>query len=192
MHHGHIEDLRWRIGVQWSAITLTFVLVLFFLVGYLFEDETLIVWIKHFKIGFGVVDLIFCLDGTDKSLEFDEGTAFFFDEDDFGDFTEVGEDVIEAIMIILFWKRADEEYFGWTIFLHKLFWVGVDDGFWFSSVDFYCLIPLPEFLAFECNLSKLLINIHKIIEWAIFFRFEGWFGFWFVLGGGWTECGFFI
>lgn len=55
--------------------------------------------IEDLEVGFGVIDLIFCLDGIQQCLKFDQGAALLLDEDDLADLSKVAEDVIDAIVV---------------------------------------------------------------------------------------------
>jgi hypothetical protein len=56
---------------------------------------------EDFKTRFSIIYLILGLNGIQKQLEFYKCTIFFLDEDDFGDSTEIREDIVNTIVIIL-------------------------------------------------------------------------------------------
>lgn len=75
---------------------------------------------EDLKTRFSIVYLILCLDGIEKKLVFDKCAIFFLDKDDFVDPSEVGEDVVDTVMIILDRKRANKKNLRRTVFQHKL------------------------------------------------------------------------
>lgn len=60
--------------------------------------------VEDLEGGLCIVDLIFSLDGINEGLKLDESTVFFLDEDDSRHFSKVGENVVKAVMIIMFWE----------------------------------------------------------------------------------------
>jgi len=104
VHHCDVENLGRGIWVGRSARALALVLVFFLLIGGFPKDERVVVRVEDLEGRFGIVDFILGLDGIDESLKLDERTVFFLDEDDSGDFAEVGKNVVETIMIIVLWK----------------------------------------------------------------------------------------
>ena len=120
--------------------------------------------VENLKVWLSVVDFVLCLDGIEESLELDQCATFLFDVDDLANPTEVGENVVEAVMVVVLRERADEEDLRRRVFEEKLLGVGVNKSFRFSAVYFCTLFPLPELLALQRNLPKLLVNIHKIVK----------------------------
>ena len=149
-------------------------------------------WIEDFEVWLCIVYLIFCLDCIEKSLKLNQSTVFLLDEDDFGDSSKIGEDVVETIMVILFRQWSGEKYFRGTILLHELFGMRIDNGFWFLSVALCGFLPNFELLAFKCYLPELLIDVHEVVEGAILLGFDGWFGLGFVFGWSGAKSGFII
>jgi hypothetical protein len=94
--------------------------VLLLVLADFFEDEALVVGVEDFEVGFGVVDFVFGLDGVEEGLEFDEGAAFLLDVDDLGDSAEVGEDVVEDVVVVVLGEGADEEDLGGGVLEEKL------------------------------------------------------------------------
>ena len=59
-------------------------------------------WIKHLEIGLCVIDFIFCLNRIQQRLKLNQSTVFLFYEDDFSNFAEITENVVNAVIIKVF------------------------------------------------------------------------------------------
>ena len=149
-------------------------------------------WIEDFEVGFCIVYFIFGLNCIQECLELNQSTVFFLDEDDFGNSSKIGEDIVETIMVILFRKWPCKKHFRWTILLHELFGMRIYNGLWFFSVTLCGFLPNFELLTFKGYLSELLIDVHKVVERTILFWFDGWFGLRFVFCWSWAKSGFII
>jgi len=71
--------------------------------------------IEYFKNWFCVVDLILRLNSRKQSLELDQRATFLFEVDDFAHSAKIAEDVVEAVVIIVFRQWSHEEYFWRTV-----------------------------------------------------------------------------
>lgn len=72
VQHRHVEDLRGRVGVDASR-ALALIVVFLFILAQFFENEGIVMGVKHFEGRLGIVDLVLGLDGTDLGLELDQG-----------------------------------------------------------------------------------------------------------------------
>ena len=148
--------------------------------------------IENLEIGFCIVNLIFSLNRIKKSFKLDKRTVFFLDEDNFGHLSEVGKNVVKTVVVVMLRKRSGKENLWWRILLHKLFGIRVDNSFRFPSCKFRSFFPYFKLLTFQSYLPKLLIHVHKIIQWAVFLWLDGGFGLWFIFGRSWAKSRFIV
>lgn len=168
-YHCHVEDLRRRIRVGRPSQPLALVIMLFLILGQLFKDKTLIMGVEHFEVRLCIVNLILSLNSIQKRLKLNEGTIFFFDENNLTHPSEVAENVVQTVMIVLLRQGSDEQYFRRTVLLQKLLGIGIYNSFRFPSVYLCNLFPFSKFLAFQGDFSKLFVDIHQIIKRAVLF-----------------------
>lgn len=163
VQHRHVEDLRGRVGVDASR-ALALIVVFLFILAQFFEDEGIVMGVKHFEGRLGIVDLVLGLDGTDLGLELDQGRIFVTYEDDLAHSPEVGEDVVETVVVVLLRQGSNEKHPRGTIFLQELLAVGVDYRLGLPAVDLGTLLPHPELLALHRYFPELLIDIDQIVD----------------------------
>lgn len=64
--------------------------------------------VEHLEVGLGIVDLILGLDGIEQVFVLYQCAVLLLDEDDLADPSEVGEDVVDAVMVIVLGQGPSE------------------------------------------------------------------------------------
>ena len=64
--------------------------------------------VEHFEVRLCIVNLILSLNSIQKRLKLNEGTIFFFDENNLTHPSEVAENVVQTVMIVLLRQGSDE------------------------------------------------------------------------------------
>lgn len=110
MDHGHVQYFRGWVEVGDLELSLTGVIMLFLILSDFLKHQCFVVGVEHLEDHLGVVEFILGLDSVKQSLKLNKSTVLFLDEDDLADPAEVGEDVVDAVVIVVIGQRAYEEH----------------------------------------------------------------------------------
>lgn len=143
--------------------------------------------VENLEVGLGIVDLVLGLDGIEQVFVLNQCAVFLLDEDDLADPSEVGEDVVDAVMVVVLGQGPSEQHLRRAIFQQKLLGVRIDYGLGLPPVYLGGFLPGPKLLALQGYFPELLVNIHEVVERAVLLGLLGRHGLGLVLGGGGAE-----